>query len=50
MLTRQNNIKNLEKRHGGKKQSAEQVAHKVAWGAVKNRYVKQGDNWVQKEE
>ena len=27
-----------EKRRGGKRQSAEQVAHKVAWAAVKNNY------------
>jgi cation transport regulator len=35
-----------EKRRGGKKQSAEQVAHKVAWAAVKKKYEKQGDTWV----
>jgi len=34
-----------EKRHGGKKQSAEQVAHKVAWAAVKKKY-EYGDAWV----
>jgi cation transport regulator len=39
-----------EKRRGGKKQNAEQVAHKTAWAAVKNEYVKQGDKWVQKGE
>jgi cation transport regulator len=38
-----------QKRRGGKKQSAEQVAHKAAWAAVKKEYVKQGDKWVQKE-
>lgn len=27
-----------EKRMGGKKQSAEQVAHKTAWAAVKRKY------------
>ena len=37
-----------EKRRGGKKQSVEQVAHKVAWAAVKKKYVKQGDTWVEK--
>jgi cation transport regulator len=36
------------KRRGGKKQSAEQVAHKTAWAAVKRKYEKQGDNWVEK--
>ena len=35
-----------EKRRGDKKQSAEQVAHKVAWAAVKKKYEKQGDTWV----
>ena len=28
--------------------SAEQVAHKVAWAAVKNKYEKQGGTWVEK--
>ncbi|MFZ0223567.1 MAG: ChaB family protein [Candidatus Nitrosopolaris sp.] len=37
-----------EKRRGGKKQSAEQVAHKVAWAAVKKKYEKQGDRWIEK--
>jgi len=31
-----------EKRRGGKKESAEQVAHKVTWAAVKKKYEKQG--------
>jgi cation transport regulator len=35
-----------EKRRGGKKQSAEQVAHKVAWAAVKKKYEKHEDIWV----
>ena len=39
---------NPAKRRGGKKQSAEQVAHKTAWAAVKRKYEKQGDNWVEK--
>jgi cation transport regulator len=30
-----------EKRRGGKKQSAEEVAHKVAWAAVKKAYMKE---------
>ena len=38
-----------EKRRGGKRQNVEQVAHKVAWSAVKKKYQKQGDNWVEKE-
>ena len=37
-----------EKRRGGKKQTAEQVAHKAAWAAVKKKYEKQGDTWVEK--
>ena len=37
-----------EKRRGGKKQSAEQVAHKVAWAAVKKKYEKQRGTWVDK--
>ena len=37
-----------EKRRGGKRESAEQVAHKVAWAAVKNKYEKEGDRWVEK--
>ena len=37
------------KRRGGKRQSAEEVAHKAAWAAVKQKYKKQGDEWVRKE-
>ncbi|HEX2615869.1 MAG TPA: ChaB family protein [Nitrososphaera sp.] len=36
------------KRRGGKRQSKEQVAHKVAWSAVKKEYKKEGDRWVAK--
>lgn len=36
------------KRRGGKSQSAEEVAHKAAWAAVKHKYKKQGDEWVRK--
>lgn len=28
--------------------SREETAHKVAWGAVKNEYEKDGDRWVKK--
>ena len=28
--------------------SREEVAHKVAWSAVKRQYRKQGDSWVKK--
>lgn len=38
-----------EKRRGGKKQSAEVVAHKTAWAAVKKKYKKQGDKWLRKQ-
>ena len=41
---------NPEKRRGGKRQSAEQVAHKVAWAAVKKEYEKMDDEWVKKDE
>ena len=37
-----------EKRRGGKRQSAEEVAHKAAWAAVKQKYKKQGKEWVSK--
>ena len=37
-----------EKRRGGKTQSVEQVAHKVAWAAVKKKYEKKGDTWTDK--
>ncbi|MBK9053011.1 MAG: ChaB family protein [Chloroflexi bacterium] len=30
--------------------SREEVAHKVAWAAVKQKYEKEGDQWVAKEE
>ena len=34
------------KRRGGKRQSREQVAHKVAWAAVKKAgYRKEGNRW-----
>ena len=35
-----------EKRRGGKEQSVEEVAHKVAWAAVKKKYKKDGTKWV----
>jgi cation transport regulator len=41
---------NPEKRRGGKKQSAEEVAHKTAWAAVKKEYEKKGNIWVKKSE
>ena len=39
-----------EKRRGGKKESAEEVAHKVAWASVKKEYEKDGEKWVKKKE
>ncbi len=38
------------KRRGGKKESAEEVAHKVAWAAVKQEYTKEDGKWVKKNE
>jgi cation transport regulator len=38
------------KRRGGKSQDKEQVAHKVAWSAVKKEYKKKGDKWVTKKD
>ena len=38
------------KRRGGKGQSQEQVAHRVAWSAVKKEYKKKGDKWVPKKD
>lgn len=29
--------------------SREETAHKVAWSAVKKRYEKKGDRWVEKD-
>jgi len=40
---------NPEKRRGGRSQTAEEVAHKTAWAAVKQKYKKQGDKWIRKE-
>jgi cation transport regulator len=40
--------KSPSKRRGGKSQSREQVAHKVAWSAVKKEYKKEGDRWLEK--
>jgi cation transport regulator len=37
--------KSPSKRRGGKRQSKEQVAHKVAWSAIKKEYEKKGDRW-----
>jgi cation transport regulator len=39
-----------EKRRGGRRQNAEEVAHKAAWAAVKRDYTKKGSKWVKKEE
>jgi len=38
-----------DKRRGGKKESAEEVAHKVAWAAVQKEYEKEDDKWVKKD-
>ena len=44
----QKEYRNTSKRRGGKNQGVEQVAHKVAWSAVKKKYKKKGDSWVRK--
>jgi cation transport regulator len=41
---------NPSKRRGGKQQSKEQIAHKVAWSAVKKEYKKKGEKWVQEKD
>ena len=42
--------KDPDKRRGGKKESVEEVAHKVAWSAVKKKYKKdKDDEWVKKK-
>lgn len=42
--------KDPDKRRGGKKESKEEVAHKVAWSAVKKKYKKSEDNkWIKKK-
>jgi len=40
--------KDPNKRRGGVKEDAEEVAHKVAWAAVKKEYKKNRDKWVKK--
>jgi cation transport regulator len=42
--------KDPDKRKGGKKVFAEEVARKVAWSAVKKEYKKNGDEWVKKND
>ena len=41
---------NPEKRRGASKQSAEVAAHKVAWAAVKKKFMKKGVKWLRKEQ
>lgn len=36
-----------KRRKGG---TQEETAHRVAWAAVKEKYKKQGDRWIAKEE
>ena len=38
--------KDPKDRRGGRADDREEVAHKVAWAAVKNAYHKEGDEWV----
>lgn len=42
--------KDPDKRRGGKNESAEEVAHKVAWAAVKKEYEKKGEDWIKKDD
>ncbi len=42
--------KDPDKRRGGKKESAEEVAHKAAWAAVKKEYRKKDDEWIKKDD
>jgi len=39
-----------DKRRWGKKENVEEIAHKVAWAAVKKEYTKEDDKWVKKDE
>ncbi|MGD9674757.1 MAG: ChaB family protein [Candidatus Nitrosocosmicus sp.] len=39
-----------DKRREGEKESVEEVAHKVAWSAVKKEYRKKDDEWVKKDD
>ena len=39
---------NPKQRRGGRSQTAEEVAHKTAWVAVKQEYKKQGDELLRK--
>jgi cation transport regulator len=39
---------NPAKRRRGKNQTVEEVAHKTAWAAVKQKYKKQRTGWVRK--
>ena len=42
--------KDPDKRRGGKKESKEEVAHKVAWSAVKKKYKKgEDDKWIKRK-
>jgi cation transport regulator len=41
--------KDPNKRRGGKSESAEEIAHKVAWSAVKKKYTKKDEKWVKKD-
>ena len=42
--------KDPDKRRGGKKESKEEVAHKVAWSAVKKKYKNsEDDKWIKKK-
>jgi cation transport regulator len=37
-----------KKRRGGKKETLEEVAHKIAWSAIKKSYKKKEDAWIRR--
>ena len=39
-----------DKRREGENDSPEEVAHKVAWAAVKRKYQKNGEEWAKKSD
>ena len=49
MVMQWDNTKIQQKEEELKKQSAEEVAHKTAWSAVKKKYKKKGDRWMKRE-
>ena len=48
MVMQWNNTK-IQQKEEEVKNSAEEVAHKTAWSAVKRKYKKKDDKWMKKE-